>query len=212
MDPVASRMPTSTSGSPTALISQSNTPTRRVGLRGVEHDVVELVVAVNERGAFDGSAGMRASSHAASALHLRNVAGLRAVPALRPAADLPRDETGGLAEGVETVRDDVDRVQVGERVDDAAADARTQLDVAGDRRRLVGADDDAAAPLHHIEDGADDARVLAEQIRLRRERKVRMHRGQHATTRAPCRARAAAPVRTADGAAPSRDRRSGGRR
>ena len=50
----------------------------------------------------------------------------------------------------------------------------------GERRRLVGAHDEAAPPLHRVEHRPDDVEVLAEQVRPRCEREDAMHRRQPA--------------------------------
>ena len=78
----------------------------------------------------------------------------------------------------------------------------------GQRRRFLGAHDQTAAALHRVEHRADDVEILAEQIRPRRQREDARASPTASGTRAPCRARSAAPVRTADGARRSRRRRT----
>ncbi len=73
-----------------------------------------------------------------------------------------------------------DQVQVGQRIDQRLADAPVELRSAGEFRRDVVADDEAAAPLLDDEHRADDAFVLAQQEALRRQRKAPMQHRQHA--------------------------------
>ena len=74
-------------------------------------------------------------------------------------------ETGGR---------DVDRVQIGQRVDDREADSAPHVWQVLDRRGLLVANDDAMPPLHHVEHRTDDCRILAQGIHARRQRKDRM--------------------------------------
>ena len=50
----------------------------------------------------------------------------------------------------------------------------------GERRRLLGADDEPSPAFHRVEHRSDDVEVFAEQIRPRRERKDAVHRRQPA--------------------------------
>ena len=92
------------------------------------------------------------------------------VPALGPAGELALDEAIGMAQAAQAGGFRVDLVERGERVDDHLADAPGEHGIALEARRQVGADDDAVAPLHDVERGADDARVLAQEIAARRQR------------------------------------------
>ena len=75
---------------------------------------------------------------------------------------------------------DVDRMEVCQGADQRHAGPSAQVRTIRQHRRLLGADDDAASPLHHVEDGPDHGEVVAEQIRPRRQREDTMKRREPA--------------------------------
>ena len=81
----------------------------------------------------------------------RELAGLRGVPLLRPAAQLALDEAGRSAEVLEADGGRVDGVQVGEYVDERCSDRRPRLGTVRVPRRQRVAADVAEHALHHVE-------------------------------------------------------------
>ncbi len=100
-------------------------------------------------------------------LDARQAVILRRLPALAPALELPPDIALGMAEIVESGRRRVGHVQGGERVHQHLADAPREGGIVLDHRRRLGANDDAAAPLHDMELGADERGVAAIEIAAR---------------------------------------------
>ena len=87
----------------------------------VEHQVVELEVAVDDCGTLrirreHGGEPVR------QAIHLLNLARLRSLPALRPSADLPLHEACGFAQVQEPRTNQIDGMQIGERIHERTAD------------------------------------------------------------------------------------------
>ena len=144
----------------------------------VEHDVIELEVAVHDRRRRR-VGGQMLAQPVGERVHLRQRRRARSVPALGPPAHLALDEAGRLAEGAETLRVNVDRVQIRQRIDHRLADAPPRRGVR-ERRRLFGAHHQAAPALHRVEHRPDDLEVFAEQVRPRREGKDAVHRGEPA--------------------------------
>ena len=143
---------------------------------GVDHDVIELEIAVHDRRRR--RIGRQAIAQPlGQRIHLRQRRRLRSMPAFGPAADLTLDEAGWLAERAQGRRSNVDRVQIGQRVDHRGAEASARGRVC-QRRRLLGADDESAAALHRVEHRADDVEILAEQVGSRGEREDVVHRRQ----------------------------------
>ena len=144
-------MPRSTSGSPSALISQSKTATRRPRSIRVEHHVIELEVAVHDRRPRGIRRQMRRQPR-----RERNPCPacrrLRAMPALGPAADLTLDEAGRFTQ-VRSGRARRRRWRGDRRACRSSPRSRGAARRADRQRgRLLGADHDAAPPLHHVED------------------------------------------------------------
>ena len=114
-------MPRSTSGSPSALISQSNTATIAAEIVRVEHHVVELEVAVDDRRRRRIRAADASRSHSASA----SISGSGVVFDRCHRSVQPRTwrstKPAGLPSAAQPRRGDVDRVEIGERVDERFA-------------------------------------------------------------------------------------------
>ena len=69
----------------------------------------------------------------------------------------------------EAGRRNVDRVQIGQRVDDREADSTPHVRQVLDGRGLLASNDEAMPPFHHVEHRANDRRILAEGVDARRQ-------------------------------------------
>ena len=88
-------MPRSTSGSPSAAISQSNTATMPRGIERIQQDVVQLEVAVDDSRIERVRRLVRGEPEGDS-VHRRQFIERDALPPLRPSAHLTIDESNGL--------------------------------------------------------------------------------------------------------------------
>src|SRR5262249_33223419 len=111
-------------------------------------------------------------------IHLFQIGRLCPFPASGPAFDLAPYEARGLAQVDESARLNVNRVQTDERINQALADPAANLQLVSYLRRNGLTYDNASPPLHQIKRRADHARVLAQQIRFRRQVKMRADRGE----------------------------------
>src|SRR5262245_53458062 len=65
-----------------------------------------------------------------------------------------------------------------QRVNQPFADSRSQSDVRADLRRHVSTNNKTLPSFHQVKRNSDDARVIAEQVRLWSQIEVRMNRRQ----------------------------------
>jgi hypothetical protein len=75
---------------------------------------------------------------------------------------------------------DINGVEIGESVDEALAHTASKFEIVSDLRRNLAADDDSCPTFHEVEGGADDVRVLTEEIGLWREVEDRIDCGEQA--------------------------------
>ena len=109
-------------------------------------------------------------------VHLRQGFGLRALPAFGPSVDLAFQEAGGLAQHHAV---HIHGMQRGQAIHESLAHARAETRIVGVFGRDFAAQHQAAAALHHKEDGPDHGGIVAQQEHARSRRKERMNRAQH---------------------------------
>ena len=105
-------------------------------------------------------------------LHLRQIVGLRIAILARPAHHLPLEIIARFAKVAEARSLRVDDVQVGQRIDQLLVHlpARRRVEVRESAIRVRP----SLRHLHHVEDGADDLRIVAQGQRLRNGEVERM--------------------------------------
>jgi hypothetical protein len=94
-------------------------------------------------------------------VHLGQLGRLRTLPPFRPPAYLPRNEPFRLTKTGERAVADVDGMQIDEPIDECLTHQAPPFWMVGQSQRLLAAHDNAATPLHDVEDRADDGWVLA---------------------------------------------------
>ena len=125
--------------------------------------ILDAVIAVRDRRLVAG--GNIAPEPFDQAIHLGNLVDLRRFVLLRPARKLPRDVCLRTAVVAETDRAKIDLVQASEHVVHRVVAGRALARARVGHHRI--AHDAPLDEIHHEERGADDAGVLAQQMRAR---------------------------------------------
>ena len=132
-------------------------------LGGVEHHVVQPVIAVHDTGLVVGRPVLRQPVD--EGLHRRDLLGLGGTVLLGPALDLALEVAADLAVAVQPHGHRVDPVQRGDDAVQFVVD-RAALGRRHARQRRIP-QHAALDTVHHVEGGADDRRVFAQHMRPR---------------------------------------------
>ena len=134
-----------------------------VGFAGCEHGVVELEVVVEDRH----SSRRRPGRHEELVDLVEPGIGpvVDPVPAMVPSGELPFDETVRTSEPIEPDRFRLDRVEVGERVDQCHRDPVSGIGSVREPRGDLIAHDQSPATFDDEERSTDDRQVVAERQR-----------------------------------------------
>src|SRR5215212_11019319 len=143
---------------------------------GVEHQVVELVIVVND-GRL-GALGDVSDEPVGERLYFPDLVGFGLLVAPDPAPDLPLEKAIRAAQVPEPCLLRVHGVQLRQGVRYGARDPMAELGGRHDSLRELIVHHDAFSPLHYVKGRPDDRLVLAEEVRPRREwvRLVQFHK------------------------------------
>ena len=152
---------------------------------GIEHEVVVLVVVVDER-------GVRFRRHVVGqplrdSIHLRERIGLGVGVAIDPARHLARDVPFRFSQVGQTGRLVVQRVQESQIVDQCRAEPACRRRVDGQAGVVGTAQDDPPPAFHDVERDAENAGVLAVEVGAGGPGGRRRSAWTGRETRAPCR-------------------------
>ena len=180
--------PRSISGSPTVAISQSSTPTGRVGSSAVEHQVVEAEVVVDQAARRRRRAGARRArpSPSRSRRCPRCARCGTASTSRRSGARRTPSPLFIEASGVASTSTRCRSISTSSAL---VHSARVCSSSSVDARREVAARDDPVDALHHVELRADHRLVLAERHHLGHQREDVARGRPGCGTRGPCRGR-----------------------
>lgn len=150
----------------------------RSGSRRIEHHVVEAVVVVDhaEPPVARRPVRLQPARHVLGGI---GAVGQRALPALAPAAHLPRHVALAAAEGGDRRRRGVHRVQLHQPLDEALAETPRAGRVEPELGRQVAPQNHPGQPLHHVELRTDQRGVVAARDDAGHMGIGRLERGHH---------------------------------
>ena len=143
-------------------VKESNNPS---DVCWIDHQIVKLIVIVQQ--GWRGRSWHMASQPLSKFIHKRKFFDLGRLPALAPVANLPFDKSLGSAQGVESDRPVICRVEVNQGVHNSFAEAGVHVRPTKLLRRQVFMDNQAASTLHDKKRRPQDARVVTKKIRPR---------------------------------------------